>query len=112
MNYSSWGSCSFTNYMVQEFDSYDEEWVKDSAQQKNSDGNWNMWEGSERRDTEYENFEESDYSFGDVYEIDDTKNESVLGRLVIENTSEVVNSLDRKTLLELRRIIDSKLRLL
>jgi hypothetical protein len=112
MNYSSWGSCSFTNYMVQEFDSYDEEWVKDSAQQKNSDGNWNMWEGSERRDTEYENFEESDYSFGDVYEIDDTKNESVLDRLVIENTSEVVNSLDRKTLLELRRIIDSKLRLL
>ena len=112
MNYSSWGSCSFTNYMVQEFDSYDEEWVKDSAQQQNNDGNWNMWEGGERRDTEYENFEESDYSFGDVYEIDDTKNESVLDRLVIENTSEVVNSLDRKTLLELRRIIDSKLRLL
>ena len=114
MDYSSWGSCSFTNYMVQEFDSYDEEWVKDSAQQQNSDGNWNMWEGSERRDTEYENFEESDYSFDDVYEVNENKsqNESVLGRLVIENTSEVVNSLDRKTLLELRRIIDSKLRLL
>jgi hypothetical protein len=114
LNYSSWGSCSYTNYMVQEFDSYDEEWVKDSAQQQNSDGNWSMWEGRERRDTEYENFEESDYSFGDVYEVDNsnTKNESVLDRLVIENTSEVVNSLDRKTLLELRRIIDSKLRLL
>jgi len=113
LNYSSWGSCSFTNYMVQEFDSYDEEWVKDSAHQQNNDGNWNMWEGSERRDTEYENFEESDYSFGDVYEVNENKpkNESVLGRLVIENTSEVVNSLDRKTLLELRRIIDSKLRL-
>jgi len=114
LNYSSWGSCSFTNYMVQEFDSYDEEWVKDSAHQQNNDGNWNMWEGSERRDTEYENFEESDYSFDDVYEVNENKpkNESVLGRLVIENTSEVVNSLDRKTLLELRRIIDSKLRLL
>jgi len=114
LNYSSWGSCSFTNYMVQEFDSYDEEWVKDSAHQQNNDGNWNMWEGSERRDTEYENFEESDYSFGDVYEVNEsnTRNESVLNRLVIENTSEVVNSLDRKTLLELRRIIDSKLRLL
>jgi len=113
LNYSSWGSCSFTNYMVQEFDSYDEEWVKDSAHQQNNDGNWNMWEGSERRDTEYENFEESDYSFDDVYEVNENKpqNESVLGRLVIENTSEVVNSLDRKTLLELRRIIDSKLRL-
>ena len=31
---------------------------------------------------------------------------------VIENTKDVVNSLDKKTLLELRRIIDSKLRLL
>jgi hypothetical protein len=100
--------------MVQEFDSYDEEWVKDSAQQQNSDGNWNMWEGSERRDTEYENFEESDYSFGDVYEVNENKpqNESVLGRLVVENTRDVVKSLDKKTLLELRRIIDSKLILL
>ena len=114
LNYSSWGSCSFTNYMVQEFDSYDEEWVKDSAQQQNNDGNWNMWEGSERRDTEYENFEESDYSFGDVYEVNENKpqNESVLGRLVVENTRDVVKSLDKGTLLELRRIIDSKLRLL
>ena len=114
MDYSSWGSCSYTNYMVQEFDSYDEEWVKDSAQQQQTDGNWSMWEGRERSDTDYENFEESDYSFDDVYEVNENKpqNESVLGRLVIENTSEVVNSLDRKTLLELRRIIDSKLRLL
>lgn len=114
LNYSVWGSCNYTDYKVQEFDSYDEEWVKDSAQQQRTDGNWDMWQGRDRRETEYENFEESDYDLGDVYEVDksETKNESVLGRLVIENTSEVVNSLDRKTLIELRRIIDSKLRLL
>ena len=114
MDYSSWGTCSYTNHMVQEFDSYDEDWVTDSATQQNNDGNWNMWEGQETNPTEYENFEESDYSFGDVYEVNEsnTRNESVLNRLVIENTSEVVNSLDRKTLLKLRRIIDSKLRLL
>ena len=114
MDYSSWGSCSYTNYMVQEFDSYDEEWVKDSAQQQQSDGNWSQWDGRERRDTEYENFQENDYSFDDVYEVNENKpqNESVLGRLVVENTRDVVKSLDKKTLLELRRIIDSKLRLL
>ena len=114
LNYSSWGSCSYTNYMVQEFDSYDEEWVKDSAQQQNSDGNWSMWEGRERRDTEYENFEESDYSFGDVYEVNENKpqNESVLGRLVVENTSEVIDSLDKQTLIKLKSIIESRLRLL
>ena len=114
LNYSSWGSCSYTNYMVQEFDSYDEEWVKDSAQQQQSDGNWSQWDGRERRDTEYENFEESDYSFGDVYEVNENEpqNESLLGKLVVENTQDIIKSLDKKTLLELRRIIDSKLRLL
>ena len=114
LNYSSWGTCSYTNYMVQEFDSYDEEWVKDSAILQNNDGNWSMWEGRERRDTEYENFEESDYYFGDVYEVNETatQNESILGKLVVENTKDVVKSLDKKTLLELRRIIDSNLRLL
>ena len=112
MDYSSWGTCSYTNYMVQEFDSYDRDWVTDSATQQNNDGNWSMWEGQETNPTEYENFEESDYSFGDVYEIDETKTESILDRLVIENTSGVVNSLDKKTLLKLKSIIESRLRFL
>ena len=112
MDYSSWGTCSYTNYMVQEFDCYDSDWVTDSATQQNNDGNWNMWEGQETNPTEYENFEESDYSFGDVYEINETKTESILDRLVIENTSGVVNSLDKKTLLKLKSIIESRLRLI
>jgi hypothetical protein len=112
MDYSSWGTCSYTNYMVQEFDCYDRDWVTDSATQQNNDGNWNMWEGQETNPTEYENFEESDYSFGDVYEINETKTESILDRLVIENTSGVVNSLDKQTLLKLKLIIESRLRLL
>jgi len=113
MDYSSWGTCSYTNFMVQEFDSYDEDWVTDSASQQSNDGNWNMWEGQETNPTEYDNFEESDFDFGKVYEVNDEPiQESLLNKLVLENTSEVVNSLDRKTLLELRRIIDSKLRLL
>ena len=114
MDYSSWGTCSYTNYMVQEFDSYDRDWVTDSATQQNNDGNWNMWEGQETNPTEYENFEESDYRFGDVYEVNENEpqNESLLGKLVVENTQDIIKSLDKKTLLELRRIIDSKLRLL
>jgi len=113
LDYSSWGSCTYTNYMVQEFDSYDENWVTDSAMQQSNDGNWNMWEGQETSPTEYENFEESDYEFGRVYEVkDEPVQESLLKKLVLENTNDVVKSLDKKTLLELRRIIDSKLRLL
>ena len=100
--------------MVQEFDSYDEEWVKDSAQQQNSDGNWNMWDGQERSSTEYDDFQESDYRFDNVYEVDESKikNESVLDRLVIENTSDVIDSLDKQTLIKLKSIIESRLRLL
>ena len=73
-----------------------------------------MWEGEERAPTDYDNFEESDYDFDDVHEIDENniRTESILDRLVLENTKDVVKSLDKKTLLELRRIIDSKLRLL
>jgi len=113
LNYSVWGTCTYTDYKVQEFDSYDEKWVQDSAHQQRNDGNFDLWQGRDRRETEYENFEESDYDFGDVYEVKQKPvQESLLSKLVIENTSEVVNSLDKKTLLELRRIIDSKLRLL
>ena len=114
LDYSSWGTCNYTNFMVQEFDCYDKDWVKDSAQQQSNDGSWSMWEGEETNPTEYDNYEESDYDFGEVYEVNENKikTESVLDRLVIENTSDIVNSLDKKTLLELRRIIDSKLRLL
>jgi hypothetical protein len=73
-----------------------------------------MWEGQERSETEYDNYEESDYDYEDVYEIDESKNrnESVLDKLVIENTSEVIGSLDKKTLIKLKFIIESRLRLL
>jgi S-adenosylmethionine/arginine decarboxylase-like enzyme len=114
LDYSSWGSCTYTNYLTQEFDSYDEEWVKDSATQQLNDGNWNIWDGQETSSTEYDNFEENDYSFDEVYDVDKSKikNESVLDRLVIENTSEVIGSLDKKTLIKLKSIIESRLRLL
>jgi hypothetical protein len=117
LDYSAWGTCSYTNYMSQEFDSYDKDWVKDSATQQNNDGNWNMWEGEERAPTDYENFEEDNYDFDDVYEVNqDGKTnylgDSILDRLVIENTSDVVNSLDKQTLMKLKSIIESRLRLL
>jgi hypothetical protein len=114
LHYTTWGSCTYTQYLAQKFDSYDKNWVRDSAKQQRQDGNWDYYNGRNVRDTEYENFEESDSSYDHVYEVEDEKptKESMLDRLVIENTKDVVNSLDKKTLMELRRIIDSKLRLL
>lgn len=114
LHYEVDGSCSYTEYLAQYFDCYDIDWVRDSARQQREEGNWSTWDGRQVKKTDYDNFEENDYDFGDVYDVDEKelKKESVLNRLVIENTSEIVNSLDKKTLLELRRIIDSKLRLI
>jgi hypothetical protein len=108
------GSCTYTEYKSQEFDSYDKDWVTDSAEQQKQDGNWDMWDSNDEQPTEYENYEQNDYKYGDVSEIDETelKTESILDRLVIENTSDVVKSLDKKTLIKLKSIIESRLRLI
>jgi hypothetical protein len=108
------GTCTYTEYKSQEFDCYDKDWVTDSAAQQNNDGNWDMWDSKDIHPTEYENYEFNDYEFGDVSEIDETeiKTESILDRLVIENTSDVVKCLDKKTLIKLKSIIESRLRLI
>jgi hypothetical protein len=116
LHYTTWGSCSYTEYKGQYFDAYDKDWVIDSASQQRNDGNWDMWDGRDVRDTEYENFEESDSSYNHVYNVDDKQetiySESILDKLVIENTKDVVNSLDKNTLIKLKSIIESRLRLL
>ena len=114
VHYTVWGSCSYTEYMAQYFDCYDENWVKDSAVQQRNDGSWDWWDGRNVKQTDYDNFQENDWSIDDVYEYEEKENakESILDRLVVENTQEIVDSLDKKTLLELKNIIDLKLRLL
>ena len=111
LDYSTWGTCTYEEYLAQSFDSYDEDWVIDSAKQHREDGNWDLYDGRTTRETTYDNFDVSDYSFDRVYEVNDNKiKESLLDRLVLENTSEVVSSLDKQTLLKLKQIIESRLR--
>jgi hypothetical protein len=86
------------------------DWVIDSAGQQRDDGNWDVYDGYNLRDSTYDNFEASDYSFDEVKYVSEPVKESLLDRLVLENTSEVVSSLDRQTLLKLKSIIDSRLR--
>ena len=110
LRYNVWGSCTFDDYMGQKFDSYDMNWVEDSARQQRDDGNWDLFDGYNVSDTTYDNFVTSDYSFDEVRYVSEPVKESLLNRLVLENTSEVVSSLDRETLLKLKSIIDSRLR--
>jgi len=110
MDYDIWGTCSYTDYKVAEIDSYDIDWVHDTAQQQYNDGNFELYDGKDRYPTQYDNFEDSDHEFGDVYESKVNVKESLLDRLVLENTSDVVSSLDKQTLLKLKQIIESRLR--
>lgn len=115
LNYQIDGSCSYEEFLSQEFDSYDKEWVRDSAEVQRNDGNWDYYDGKFRADTKYDNFEMNDVTYNHVYEVNSNENsetkESILDRLVIENTEDVVSSLDRDTLLKLKSIIESRLRL-
>ena len=115
VNYDVDGSCTYTEYLSNTFSSYDESWVEDAAKQGYDDGNWDLYEGKVRAKTEYDNFEMNDYNFESVhryYEKPKQIKDSILNKLVVENTSEVIDSLDKDTLLKLKRMIDSKLRLI
>ena len=115
VNYDVDGSCTYTEYLSNTFPSSHESWVEDAAKQGYDDGNWDLYEGKVRAKTEYDNFEMNDYNFESVhryYEKPKQIKDSILNKLVVENTSEVIDSLDKDTLLKLKRMIDSKLRLI
>lgn len=112
LEYTVWGTCSYTEYLYQDFSAYDESWVKDSAQQQRNDGNWDYYDGVTMEPTDYENFEENDSSYDKVYPVPEKQKESLLSKMVIENTEDVVKSLDKETLMKLKSVIDSRLGLL
>lgn len=112
LEYTVWGTCTYTEDMYQDFSCYDNTWVIDSAQQQRDDGNWDLWDGVNESDIQYDNYEQSDYSFDKVIPKPKQQQESLLSKLVIENTENVVESLDKETLMKLKKVIDSRLRLL
>jgi hypothetical protein len=115
LQYSVWGSCTYDEYLAQTFDAYDKNWVDDSVRQQMNDGNFDLYDGRNRGETIYDNHDMSDFEFNNVIELSDESTgynrvrESLQNRLVVENTSKVISSLDKKTLLKLKRIIESRL---
>jgi hypothetical protein len=101
-----------TKYVKQSYNtewlSYDEKFVISSIKEARNDGNFDDYQGNlyneELIDSDF-----NDITFNDFTEITSNKNESILDRLVIENTSSVIDSLDRDTLINLRNIINSRL---
>ena len=103
VEYQQYGSCTYTEYLETTWDSYDSDWVTESLRMAREDGNWDIYDGRSVYTT-YDNFEMDDFQFDNVTDINDIK-ESIKKNKIIE-------SLDKKTLLELRGLIDNRLRIL
>lgn len=108
IEYSLDGSCHFTEIYTDKISSYSQWWIEDSLNERRSQGEWEEYNGTLVR-TDYDNYETSDFTFDGYKVIAESPKKSILDRLVLENTSEVVSSLDRDTLIELKKIIDSRL---
>jgi hypothetical protein len=107
MLYNTWGSCTYEEFLKQEVDSYDEEWVRISILRDEADGYWNTYEGSQYSEPQYDNYEESGWNIESVHESNENIQENNF-----KKTTKVISSMDKKSLLELKSIIDSRLRLL
>ena len=108
IRYSVWGSCTYEEYYKDTITSYDEFWVRDMVQEDYNNGNFELYEGVSVN-TEYDNYEMNDWSINEVSEKKNVR-ESLFTKLVLENTSSVLDSVDRDTLLKMKSIIESKLK--
>jgi len=108
--YEIYSNQSIVEIYTVNWDSYDKKFVRSSLIEARNDGNFDEWTGDLQR-TDVLDSETTDWIINDedITEINTEKTESILDRLVIENTSSVINSLDRNTLINLRNIINSRL---
>jgi hypothetical protein len=65
--------------------------------------NWDLYDGK-AVDTTYDNYEMDDFEFDEITEMDDIKESRIKNK--------IIESQDKKTLLELRGLIDNRLKTL
>jgi len=106
VNWKETGSCTYERYFRDTWSSYDENWVELAIDSANNEGTYAKWEAE--YDVDYENFDMYDDTYTSIEKITETK-QSGIDKLVIENTSYAIDSLDRKSLIILKSIIDKKL---
>ena len=107
--WKEWGSCHFTRYYNDEWSSYDGNWVQSAMDSAHNSGSRDKW--SAETDTEYDDCETYDDTVTHIDRIETNKtiNESIINKLIKEDTSYAIDSLDRETLIILKSLIDKKL---
>ena len=107
LHYEIWGNATLTEQYSINWPSYDKNWVKDSLRAYYSDGTWSYYDG-DYQGYETDNFEADNFDITDVDEIRESK-KTILSKLVVENTKDLLENLDKETLIELRNLINQKL---
>lgn len=96
-----------TLFYYDEFDSYSKDWVTDQVNKLQEDGNWGYHDGHQY-DRDIDDSEWDDVFYGDVELIEPKTNENY----EFKKTKSVIGKLDKKTLLELREMIDKRLKII
>lgn len=109
VEYTTMGSCSFTEYYDTRFSSYDKDWVLDSLYLQRSNGIWDTYSGH-LKNTEYDNWETNDFEIDRIKEMSNDVQESRNPKRLLENTEKLIPKLDRETLVKLKYLIDKELR--
>ena len=91
--YEIWGPATYTEHYKTEWPTYDKEWVRDSIQAARNEDTWSDYDG-DYIEHETDNWEPDNFRFNRI-------------STVIE---EKINTLEKTTLLELRNLIDKKLK--
>ena len=105
--YEVWGPATLTEKYKTTWESYNKNWVKDSLRHSYNEGDFNFYDG-DYQEHDSDNFEPDNFDINYVNDLRENK-EPILDKLVVENTQDLLDNLDRDTLLKLRNLINQKL---
>lgn len=91
--YEIWGPATYTEHYKTEWATYDKKWVQDSIQAARNEGTWGDYDG-DYIEHETDNWEPDNFQF----------------KKILNLSEEKINTLEKTTLLELRNLIDKKLK--
>lgn len=106
--YEIWGNATLTEEYKTTWESYNKDWVKESLRQSYNDGEFDYWQG-EYVGHETDNFETDNFEITHVTSEMNESKQSLLSKIVVENTTDVLDKLDRDTLIQLKNLINQKL---
>lgn len=105
--YEIWGPATLTEKYKTSWESYYKDWTRDSLRYSYNNGDFDYFSG-EYQEYETDNFEADNFDIIEVRDIRETKT-PLLDKLIVENTKDLLDSLDKETLYQLRDLINQRL---